>query len=840
MTASRKVELKIEPGFEGAIRLVAVPPVSLELELARYSQSGRTYTIQIKGKQKNLTPPGGGGEAPRCRVLIKAKSQGVERTCEVGAAMSIAGESCGITVVVDALEAGFIGKGSAELSIVPEFPFAEAKKLTGTIAFDNPLDIRNADPGQAVKMGKLVEFEPRIAPFFKSVKLRLSVFNTPPPKGKRSTPYSVFEWDEQRTETQSWRAGCAESDGNKLLTYLETNADQYSYDFVLEAFDEKEGQETKYLLWDRSSALTFPKPVLKSFTLGFSKMTAVVDNIDPDYELPLELSVWRYDAWRDDTYILPLHVMNPVSKPALAVAGSTELFWDLAGYDVLKGESHYFGMLRIPRSLSGTDDYVPINAVMKYSEAQFLPFDDDELWLERPKTGAKQNKQLKTPRELATAVASSELKTKPERLPHFGSITAGMRDKNLLVSFKVVGESVYWKDAAPVFSIQDATGQREVMKLDAKATAENPKLYEALVPLDDKRVYGQKVKFQAKVSKPDAKLWSESVVAPPAGLLAYEGTPQLSDLTVKAVKLTDATSYIKVQARARHIPNGKNGVTLAFRMAEITSDLPDPIPMLQVKFRYDLAKGTGGLCDSQGLLQARITDPRVVADLEPLLNGKGKGKFRLQACVEDNKGKVFNTDVAPVSIDIGTSPHAVTGSLIFGSVVSKEFRDKVFGIAKQLEVDPNYLMACMAFETGREFKASTKNRGGHEAYGLIQFTQKAATDLKVELSKLKAMTEVQQLDYVQQYFQYWRDAKKKDGKPAQLKSLGDVYACIICPKAIGEADDFKCYAQGTDTNKAFNANKGLARGKTYITKEDITVPVLEQYKLGHERQYRFP
>ena len=80
------------------------------------------------------------------------------------------------------------------------------------------------------------------------------------------------------------------------------------------------------------------------------------------------------------------------------------------------------------------------------------------------------------------------------------------------------------------------------MKLDARPTAENPRLYEALVPLEDKRLFGRKVKLQAKVSNPGAQLWGESVVAPPVGSLDYEGTPRLSDVTVQAVKITDATT----------------------------------------------------------------------------------------------------------------------------------------------------------------------------------------------------------------------------------------------------------------------------------------------------------
>lgn len=852
---SQKLELKVEPGFEGVIRLMAVPPVELHLEQdGPLIQKGRKYTLRLKGTQKNLAPPGGGGEAPQCRILIKAQSQGVERTTELLTALAIQGESCGASVEFDALEVGFIGKGTAQLSVMPVFPFATEFPLRKPVDFDNPLDVNGADAGQVVKLGKLVKFEPRISRIFSTVRLRLSVFHSPPSNGKRSTtPFARFEWTPEDRETHTWHVGCAESNGVKMLAYLETNAEEYAYDFVLEAFDVQGTQEVRYPLWERAGALKFSKPELKSFGLRWGgRMVVEIDNVDPDYSLPLELSLWTHKPFLADPMLSNFQVMNMVARPSEVKSTSFEFFHDVLYDEVTADTSAYFGLLRIPKSLSGTEDYVPISAVMKFSEKEFFPFDEDELWLEPPKQkGTKQSKKLKTPKELATAIASSELKIRPQRMPHFGDVTFGVREKNLVVGFKVSGETVFWKDAAPVFSLLDASGQSELMKLDAKPTAENARLYEVLLPLDDKRLQGQKVKFQAKVSNPDAKLWGELVAAPPTIAQAYEGVPRLSGVKVKMVNLTDETGYIQVRCKAQHIPTGKNGATLGFRVQEIAADLESPIAMRRVKFQYDVPKGAGGQCDPRGWFQARIMDPLVVQEFDGALNGKGDGKFQLEAYVMDSEGKVLGMDVAPVMVEFGDSPRSVTKSLIFGKVVPKEFREKVFAICSDLQIDPSHLMACMAFETGREFRASTKNRAGHDAYGLIQFTPNAVKDLKkredpnkpkdpkkpndsqVTLEELRKMSEVEQLDYVHDYFLYWKKIKN-----VPLKTLGDVYACIICPDAIGKDDAHKCYTKDTNTHAAFMANKGLARGKDYITKEDITVPVKREFEEGQSVDLR--
>lgn len=117
--------------------------------------------------------------------------------------------------------------------------------------------------------------------------------------------------------------------------------------------------------------------------------------------------------------------------------------------------------------------------------------------------------------------------------------------------------------------------------------------------------------------------------------------------------------------------------------------------------------------------------------------------------------------------------------LAWGAKVSPAFRQRVREIAFDLHTDPNWLMACMAFETGRTFSASVKNAAGSGAVGLIQFMPQTAAALGTTTAKLAAMTAEGQLDFVARYFAPWR---------GRLKNIGDVYSVIFWPAAVGKPD----------------------------------------------------
>jgi hypothetical protein len=506
--------------------------------------------------------------------------------------------------------------------------------------------------------------------------------------------------------------------------------------------------------------------------------------------------------------------MHPVTRPAEAEVSSSEYFLPL----LTRNTKDLFALLRLPRSLTGTESHVPVSAVLDYDEKQFLPFDDDQLWLEPPK-GKKQDKAAKTPKQLATGVASKELTVRPNRTPHFGAITPGVRDDKLLLSIKLVGDGAYWKDAKPVFSLRDPATQEEIAPLPTQASPQNPRVHEALLPLADKRILGKKVLLHGAVTVPGAQLWAELTAAPPAFSVPHECVPRLDSLEMDVVELTDATYHVHLRCHARHIPNGKQGTAIKFRIYEHFQDLADPVELKQARFRYDLPLNGGAQCDTLGRVSARLTNPELVDRV------REQGRYRLTASVMSKDGKVLGFDVPIAAQDIGDTPRKAAGRLIWGKKVSEAFRKKVIAICSDLKIDPNDLMACMAFETEREFKA---NKKGHSSnvYGLIQFTAETAVGLGTNLEALKAMTELQQLDHVHQFM---ANAIASRGP---LKNLSDVYMAILWQQAVGKPPDYVLFGKGT---AQYKQNDGLdVAKKGFVTKADATAKVVEQYELGKQ------
>jgi peptidoglycan hydrolase-like protein with peptidoglycan-binding domain len=128
---------------------------------------------------------------------------------------------------------------------------------------------------------------------------------------------------------------------------------------------------------------------------------------------------------------------------------------------------------------------------------------------------------------------------------------------------------------------------------------------------------------------------------------------------------------------------------------------------------------------------------------------------------------------------------------------SSAFLDKLRGIALDLDVNPNFLLAVMAFETGGTFSPSVKNAAGSGATGLIQFMPKTATALGTSTDDLAAMTAEDQLDVVAKYFKPYR---------GKLKTIEDTYIAVLLPKAVGKGGDFVLFKK---PSTAYTQNKGL-------------------------------
>lgn len=169
--------------------------------------------------------------------------------------------------------------------------------------------------------------------------------------------------------------------------------------------------------------------------------------------------------------------------------------------------------------------------------------------------------------------------------------------------------------------------------------------------------------------------------------------------------------------------------------------------------------------------------------------------------------------VPTVIVATPTSPRPTQmREIAWGSKVSPLFKERVLWIERDLGVNADDLMSCMAWESGESFSPSKKNMAGSGATGLIQFMPSTAKALGTTTAALAKMTAEDQLNYVWKYFAPFK---------GRLNNLGDVYMAILWPKAVGKPDSYivfnggVAYRQnaGLDTNKDGSVTRGECLGK---------------------------
>jgi hypothetical protein len=131
-----------------------------------------------------------------------------------------------------------------------------------------------------------------------------------------------------------------------------------------------------------------------------------------------------------------------------------------------------------------------------------------------------------------------------------------------------------------------------------------------------------------------------------------------------------------------------------------------------------------------------------------------------------------------------------------------DFVNKVKEIAPKVGLDPNWLMAIMYFESGGTFSPSITNSLGY--VGLIQFGEDARKNLGVTKEQLKSMSAVEQLDYVEKYFNMYK---------GKYKSYVDAYFAVFFPLAIGKPDDWIIQGGGLTAKQIYDANPAFANVK---------------------------
>ena len=158
--------------------------------------------------------------------------------------------------------------------------------------------------------------------------------------------------------------------------------------------------------------------------------------------------------------------------------------------------------------------------------------------------------------------------------------------------------------------------------------------------------------------------------------------------------------------------------------------------------------------------------------------------------------------------------------MIYAKKLTGEQRQSLKNLQAKFEWSDSqldYLIACMAFESGLNPAAKNKMSG---AVGLIQFMPAICRAYGTTADEMRKRTFEEQIPYVEKHFQPYCK---------RVKTLPDMYMAILMPKFIGKPDDAPVFVNGV----AYEQNKGLDRNKDHVvTKKEAASLVQKRYEEG--------
>ena len=154
--------------------------------------------------------------------------------------------------------------------------------------------------------------------------------------------------------------------------------------------------------------------------------------------------------------------------------------------------------------------------------------------------------------------------------------------------------------------------------------------------------------------------------------------------------------------------------------------------------------------------------------------------------------------------------------------VTTEFIRGVEAMAGRLGTRPEYILAVMSFESGGSFNPGIRN--GIGATGLIQFLPSTARGLGTTTDALAQMSSVEQLKYVEKYF----DQTNFRGRLGTLEGL---YTAVLSGTAHSNADDV-LFTSGT---RAYDQNPLDWNRDGKITAGEAITPVAARLYGGVSR-----
>ncbi|MBP6876546.1 MAG: hypothetical protein KBC34_00870 [Phenylobacterium sp.] len=187
-------------------------------------------------------------------------------------------------------------------------------------------------------------------------------------------------------------------------------------------------------------------------------------------------------------------------------------------------------------------------------------------------------------------------------------------------------------------------------------------------------------------------------------------------------------------------------------------------------------------------------------------------------------------------LDLTPPPAAAPAGVAWGAKVSPLFLERVQWVVEDLDIgpapgqpEPDWLMAWIAWESDRTFRADIKNMAGSGAVGLIQFMPKTAAGLGTTTAALAAMEPERQLNFVWKYFAPFK---------GRIRSLADGYMAILWPPAVGKPLEHPLWDRETRPT-TYRQNAGLDADKDgTITKAEAAAKVYATLAEGQRRENR--
>ena len=154
--------------------------------------------------------------------------------------------------------------------------------------------------------------------------------------------------------------------------------------------------------------------------------------------------------------------------------------------------------------------------------------------------------------------------------------------------------------------------------------------------------------------------------------------------------------------------------------------------------------------------------------------------------------------------------------------VTEEFLIEVKNMSERLGVNPDDLMAVMAYESCGFNPQSINSTSG--ATGLIQFMPASAVEVGTTTEALRNMSAIEQLPFVEEYL------KKHGISPGRDNSLSNLYIAVLWPRAVGSPDSSVLFSSGSIY---YTQNSGLDLNHDGM----VTKAEAKQCVLNYRRSY---